>query len=78
MPNLTFRSRPRVRHSITGSKLREWKSEDGRYIVIEITNAFYGRWFRAVRQYARSQAFVSDRLKTRAQAEQACAQHRSQ
>jgi hypothetical protein len=76
---LTFSQRPRRRSTLTGSKIREWKSADGRYLVVQIINPWYGTWFRAVRQYANGQAFVSEsRHRTREAAIAACAKHRSE
>jgi hypothetical protein len=76
---LTFSTRPRRRSTLTGSVIREWKSADGRYIIVEISNRFYGRWYRAVRQYLNGQAFVSEsRHRTKSGAERACQHHREE
>jgi hypothetical protein len=76
---LEFTQRPKIRRTITGGKIRSWKSLDGRYLISEITSPGLGRWFLVCRQLVCGQQPVTvSRLKSRAEAERACAQHRSQ
>lgn len=79
MPALEFSARPKVRRTVTGGKIRQWKSLDGRYIVSEVSSPGLGRWFLACRQLVCGQQPVTvSRLKSREAAVRACLQHRSQ
>lgn len=77
MSALTFQAKARKRPSAAGGTIREWRSADGRYIIVEITNPAYGRWYRACRVLNSGVTFASEsRHKTRAAAERACKHHR--
>lgn len=75
MTALAFSHRANVRRLPTGSVRRQYKSADGRYIVIEVCGDA-GRYWIAGRQLTGGQLFIS-RHKSRAAAEAACELHRS-
>jgi hypothetical protein len=79
MSALTFRPRPRSRSTLTGSKIREWTSADGRYMVFSVTSPWYGTWYRACRIYASGPALITwKRFRKLSAAQQACRRHREQ
>lgn len=73
---LEFAKRPNLRRLATGAERRQYKSADGRYIVIEV-RASDCRYWLAGRQLNGGQLFIS-KHRTRAAAEAACLAHRSQ